>query len=158
MNLARPTGAANLETISERHRQILIVDDDPEARTLLARLLACDGYLTTALASAEEALEFLNSTTPALVITDYDMPGMDGLNLFKEMRDDPRHREIPVIMFSAHGGTAREAALIAGVDAYLIKGSLDWALLEQCVFELAGPGPLERRLPEVSSARARSAG
>lgn len=147
-----------METLSDRHRQILIVDDDLQTRILLARLLACDGYQTTALATAEEALAFLDSTTPALVITDYDMPGMDGLTLFKEMRGDPRHRDIPVIMFSAHGGTAKEEALVAGVDAYLIKGSLDWALLEEIVFRLAGPGPLEKRLPEVSPARARHAG
>ena len=137
---------------------ILIVDDHESTRSLLARLLTEDGYQTEAVAGPAEALAFLKTTKPALVITDFSMPEMDGLTLLAEMRKDPHLGDVPVIMFSALGGKWREVALRAGVNAYIVKGSMDFATLQHEIRRLAGPGMLEKRLPDVPAARAKDAG
>lgn len=136
----------------------MLVDDDEDARDLLARLLHGEGYQTVGLASPADALTFLETTKPALVITDFEMPGMNGLTFFREIRKDPSLRHVPVIIFSARSGEVRDVALQAGIDAYLVKGSMDWAILEYEILRLAGPGTLEKRLPDVPPPRAKDAG
>ena len=136
---------------------ILIADDDPDSRTVLALLLHGDGYETRAVSGSAEALVLLEVLQPALVIADYHMPHMNGLGLFAEMRKDPRHRGTPVILFSADDG-AREAALGAGVSAFVVKGSMDFAALQREVLRFAGPGTLEKKLPDVPPSRAKEAG
>ena len=135
-----------------------MVDDQQETRYLLARLVNGDGYQAVAVGDAAEALVFLETIKPSLVITDFDMPGMNGLALFTQIRMDPRHRDVPVIMFSANDGEVREAALREGVDAYVVKYSMDWATLQREILRLAGAGTLEKSLPDVTPAREKDAG
>lgn len=77
------------------------------------------------------------------------MPGLDGLHVFRHMKRDPRLAAIPVIMFSANDGLWKDRAIAAGVDAYIVKGALDWGLLQREVLRLAGPGtlPIAKPLP-----------
>src|SRR4051794_10208498 len=126
---------------------ILVVDDDPDLRKALLRLLRAYGYPADAVSSGEEALGFLTTHAPRLVVLDYGMPDMDGLTAFREMRKDTRLAQVRVIMFSALDGPVREAALREGVDAFVAKESLDLDLLRQEIQRLVGPPPRAKSAP-----------
>lgn len=83
-------------------KKILIVDDEENARIGLSKLLSQEGYKVSAVANGYEALNFLGSEQVSLVITDINMPKMDGLVFLREL-----NREYPstdVIMITAYGG------------------------------------------------------
>ncbi|GMV26482.1 MAG: hypothetical protein AMXMBFR58_25130 [Phycisphaerae bacterium] len=136
---------------------VLVVDDCEDIREALARLLRSDGYTPAQAADGGEALTYLRETIPALIITDLSMPGMDGIELVHHIRHDARTRAVPIIMFSATGGSAVEQAHAAGVQGYVLKESMDWAKLRQDILRLAGPGIRDHHPPAVISARARDA-
>ena len=119
---------------------LLVVDDHEDSRYVLVRMLFYEGYEAIGVASGQEALIFLGANKPSLVVLDYNMPDMDGLAVFSEMKKDDRLRNIPVIMFSANDGQVKEKALLSGVDAYIVKGSLDWADLHREIIRLVGAG------------------
>jgi two-component system chemotaxis sensor kinase CheA len=84
-----------------RHR-VLLVDDSPFFRNMLAPLLHAAGYAVTSVASAPEALIMLRAGARVdIVITDIDMPGMDGFELTAAVRRDPRTASVPVIGLSS---------------------------------------------------------
>jgi DNA-binding response OmpR family regulator len=82
-----------------RRRRILVVDDDPHARRAVARLLVEEGYETTEAADGEEASGLLASWRPDLVVTDLEMPRLDGWGLVEEVRR--RRPGTPVLVLSA---------------------------------------------------------
>lgn len=118
---------------------ILVVEDHPENRRLLVWFLRHEGYAVTACDDGRRALHVLDDCVPRLVILDYGLPGLDGLGVFRAIRRDPRLAGTRVLMFSAFDGPARDAALAAGVDAYVVKGAVDLAALGDLVRQLAGP-------------------
>jgi DNA-binding NtrC family response regulator len=79
---------------------ILVVDDEPNLRKVLRSLLEQSGYGTTTAASGSEALELVRSQDPDLVLTDVRMPGMDGLELLRELQAG--FPEIPVVILTAY--------------------------------------------------------
>ncbi|HKQ47958.1 MAG TPA: response regulator [Phycisphaerae bacterium] len=136
---------------------ILIVDDADDTRELLAHLLLREGYETLSVPGPAEAMALLEKVRPSLVILDFSMPQKSGLDVFAEIRSDARLRNVPVIMYSAND-SARESAMRAGIDAFILKGSMDWSALHREVVRLAGPGTLHKSLPDVPPARAKDAG
>jgi CheY-like chemotaxis protein len=119
---------------------ILVVDDHGGNAYVLRRVLMMEGYQAAAVTSGRAALEFLRGNAVSLVVLDYQMPEIDGIGVFRQMKADPALRDIPVIMFSAYDGKAREEALREGVAAWVMKGSLDLASLRRHVVRLIGPG------------------
>ncbi len=107
------------KTASQPER-VLIVEDDGPTRDGLAELVRTWGFATEAAANGEEALKFVTSFRPAIVITDMVMPRMSGLELLKALKDEAEH--IKVIMLTAQGSveTAVEA-LKDGAADYLTK-------------------------------------
>src|SRR4051812_36407867 len=105
---------------------ILVVDDHPDVRVTVVRLLMLEGYEAQAVASGEEALRYLESRIPHCILLDHNMPGMTGLELLSAIRADPRFAAINVVMFSAQDGPVKTRALAAGANAFVLKGSLDW--------------------------------
>ena len=99
---------------------VLIVDDEPNIRRVLAAMLKREGYETTAAADGEQALAVLHRTPVDVVVTDLVMPRIGGLELLREVR--ARHPDVPVIMITAHGtvDTAVEA-MKAGAFDYIAK-------------------------------------
>ena len=118
---------------------VLVVDDHDDTRAVLLLLLKREGYQSVGKNCGTDALFFLSTNTPKLVILDYSMPDMCGLSVFNTMRADPRLATVPVIMFSANDGQIEESARHAGVDAYIRKGTLDWGILRTEIRRLAGP-------------------
>jgi CheY-like chemotaxis protein len=110
--------------------RILVVDDSELVRRLAVRILEERPGLETVLAcDGKEALEIIASDPPAVVLTDLDMPGMDGLDLVKAVRR--RHGHIPVILMTAHGSEEIAVrALRAGAANYVPKRDLLHELLE----------------------------
>jgi len=99
---------------------ILLVDDDPDLLRLMTMRLSAAGYAVQTVASAEAALAQLAVRLPALLISDVRLPGLDGLQLFDEVR--MRHPSLPFILLTAHG-TIPDAveATARGAHAYLTK-------------------------------------
>jgi sigma-B regulation protein RsbU (phosphoserine phosphatase) len=103
---------------------ILVVDDDRASRRLLARTLTAAGYTCTEAESGEEALELVRKQPPCLLLLDYDMPGLNGADVSKQIRADPSPAiaQIPTIMLTGHGGEESEVlCLEAGADDFVTK-------------------------------------
>ncbi len=100
--------------------KVLIVDDEAGMQRLLARILDRQGYETLTVGSAKEAMQLINSDSFDLVLTDIQMPGMNGLELLREIKAfDP---SLPIIVVTAYG-TVESAveALRAGAYDYITK-------------------------------------
>lgn len=80
---------------------ILVVDDEPDTLVVFELLLSLSGYTVRTASSAEEALEALSRGPFDLILTDYMMPRMNGLELCARVRDDARSRATPIILHSA---------------------------------------------------------
>src|SRR5205823_135926 len=103
---------------------ILVVDDDRASRRLLARTLTAAGYACAEAESGEEALELVRKRPFCLLLLDYDMPGLDGADVSKQIRADPSPAvaQIPTIMLTGHGGEESEVlCLQAGADDFVTK-------------------------------------
>ncbi|HEC34207.1 MAG TPA: response regulator, partial [Chloroflexi bacterium] len=102
--------------------KILIVDDDLESLKLIGLMLQGRGYQIIAAQSGLQALSKITNECPDLVVLDVMMPGMDGLEVCRRLRADPRTATIPVIMFSAKTQVDdKVAGFEAGADEYLTK-------------------------------------
>lgn len=82
---------------------ILVCDDEPHIVHVVAAKLRNDGFEVLTAADGEEAFEVARQNRPNLLITDYQMPFLSGLELCAKLRGDPATRDIPVIMLSARG-------------------------------------------------------
>jgi PAS domain S-box-containing protein len=101
--------------------RLLVVDDNPDMRDYLVRLLA-DSWQVTSARDGDEALREVTRQVPDLVIADVMMPGTDGFTLLRRIRSDVRLAALPVILVTARAGeqTAIEG-LLAGADDYIVK-------------------------------------
>ena len=101
---------------------ILIVDDTPVNLKLTRILLVNEGYKVLTAASAEEALELLRGFHPRLILADIQLPGMDGLEMTRLIKQDERTRDIVVVALTAFAMKGDERkAVDAGCDGYITK-------------------------------------
>jgi DNA-binding response OmpR family regulator len=101
---------------------ILIVEDDFDIADLLRRYLTRAGHVTDALSDGAEALAFIRSRVPDLVVLDLMLPGVDGLEVCRTLRRTPETRALPIIMLTARTEEAdRVAGLELGADDYVTK-------------------------------------
>jgi chemosensory pili system protein ChpA (sensor histidine kinase/response regulator) len=101
---------------------VLVVDDSITVRRVTQRLLQREGYRVTLAADGLQALERLQQERPAVVLSDIEMPRMDGFDLVRNLRNDPRLADLPVIMITSRiAEKHREHARELGVDHYLGK-------------------------------------
>jgi DNA-binding response OmpR family regulator len=109
-----------LETGSRE--RILVADDSPAIRHLIAESLVRQGFAVTATADGQEALERARADRFDMVITDYDMPRMTGFELVHALKRDPATRDVPTMMLTARD-TRRDQAQMraAGLTSYLVK-------------------------------------
>jgi two-component system response regulator MprA len=99
--------------------RILVVDDDPEIVSFLKRGLTYEGYTVDTAGDGTEALAKARDAEPNLVILDVMMPGMDGMEVSKRLR---QASSIPILMLTAKGTVAdRVKGLNSGADDYLVK-------------------------------------
>ncbi len=101
------------------HRRILVVDDEPQITRVLRRGLMTHGYDVRVAADGESALDVWNDWPPDLVVTDLSMPGMDGIELCRRLREQS---QLPIIVLSVKGEEQiKVKALDAGADDYITK-------------------------------------
>ena len=104
------------------HESILAVDDEEDILELLRYNLSREGYRVTCAASGEDAVQTGKAILPDLILLDLLLPGMDGLEVCRRLKDDPRTRNIPIIMLTAKGEEADiVAGLELGADDYVTK-------------------------------------
>lgn len=100
--------------------KILIIDDDPDVRTLMKHLLQKEGHEIVTVSREKEVFEAISTFSPSLIILDVLLSGADGRKICKEIKADPTMGSIPVIMFSAHPG-ASEKISEYGADDFISK-------------------------------------
>lgn len=101
---------------------ILVVEDNDANQLLTQAVLELNGYRVDSAASASEAIDYLRSTTPDLILMDVHLPGLDGLSLTRQLKADPATAGIPVVALTAHAMRGdREMALDAGCVGYIAK-------------------------------------
>jgi CheY-like chemotaxis protein len=128
------SGRRDTDHPRQRARSILVVEDDPDSRAMLAAFLASQGYRVLTAANGEEGLALTRQHRPSLVLLDLMMPVMDGEQFLKHQRADVDIQQIPVVIVSAHGGAAG-LALQLGACGYLPK-PVDLDELCTCVARL----------------------
>jgi two-component system, cell cycle response regulator DivK len=102
--------------------KILIVDDSPTNLKLARVVLSSEGLEVRTADSAEDALMLLDTFTPHLILMDRQLPGMDGLELTRQLKADPNRRNIIVLALTAYAMKGdMERALAAGCDGYISK-------------------------------------
>ena len=102
--------------------KLLIVDDDKTTRKLLSMFLKGKGYEVVTAENGLDALEKLGTESVNLVVSDMNMPYMDGIELTKTVRADNNLKDIPIVMVTTEADDAeKEKAFEAGVDDYLVK-------------------------------------
>jgi two-component system chemotaxis response regulator CheY len=124
-----------------RNKRILIVDDAASIRMLIQALLLDAGYKkVTQVEDGKYALQHLKKSHTDLIICDWNMPGMSGLELFNQMGKDPELHNIGFIMLtSSAGGEKVKEAINCGVTSYILKPFKPDALLQnvaKCLAEI----------------------
>src|SRR5215472_2996794 len=100
---------------------ILVVDDLPQNVRLLDAVLSPKGFRVTTASSGAEALEALSKEHPDLVLLDIRMPGIDGYEVCRRIREDPETAFLPVIMITASEGEEKIRAIESGADDFVHK-------------------------------------
>lgn len=101
---------------------VLVVDDEPANLRLLTVLLSRHGYQVHEARTAEEALEIASKVRPKLVLADLQLPGMDGLEMTRQLKSNPETKDTIVVAVTAFAMKGDEQkALDAGCDGYITK-------------------------------------
>lgn len=122
-----------------RKRRVLVVDDSPLTRELLCSLLESVGYEILSASDGVEAFERLSKEPLDLMLTDLEMPRMDGLELTRRVKTHPTLRSLPVVIVTTRGSEVdRRKGMEAGADGYIAKGDLVRQDLVDVVARLLG--------------------
>ena len=101
---------------------ILIIEDNEKNRKLARDVLQVKGYQTIESETAEEGLKLVEERSPALILMDIQLPGMDGITAMKQLKSDPSAKGIPIIAITASAMTNNRTAMLAeGFDGYQTK-------------------------------------
>ena len=106
---------------SEVKPKILVVDDTPHNVRLLDAILSSHGYTVRSASSGPEALEKVTAEPPDLVLLDIQMPGMNGYEVCRRLRDVPATQFLPVVMVTSSDSEVRADAIEAGADDFITK-------------------------------------
>lgn len=133
--VSRKTAVAE-EPGTEKH-SILVVEDSITARVLLKNILEAAGYTVKTAVDGVDALASLKTENFDLVVSDVDMPRMNGFELTAKIRADKRLAELPVVLVTAlEAREHRERGVDVGANAYIVKSSLDQSNLVEVIGRL----------------------
>jgi two-component system, cell cycle response regulator DivK len=120
-------------------QRILVVEDNERNLKLVRDVLRFAGYLVIEARSGEQGVALAQELAPDLVLMDLQLPGIDGAQALRQLRDHPRTRDVPVVAVTAFAmKDDRDRAFRAGFDGYLEKPISVRALPEQVRDFLAG--------------------
>lgn len=101
---------------------ILIIEDNEKNRKLCRDVLQVKGYKTIESETAEEGLKLVEQRSPALILMDIQLPGMDGITAMKQLKADPKTQAISIIAITASAMTNNRTSMLAeGFDGYQTK-------------------------------------
>jgi two-component system alkaline phosphatase synthesis response regulator PhoP len=101
--------------------KILIVDDIEDARDMLAKLLELDNFTVITAEDGLAGLRKAESELPSLIITDINMPNLNGIEMIKRLREIPELSDTPIMAVTAYGEDTAEFAVEAGADFAMTK-------------------------------------
>lgn len=143
MKSARLHAAPPTPVISSSHagktesKKILVVEDSITSRMLLKGILESAGYVVTVAVDGVDAFTALRETVFDLVVSDVEMPRMNGIDLTGRIRNDKRLGDLPVVLVTAlESREQRERGIDAGANAYVVKSSFDQGNLLEIVRRL----------------------
>ena len=145
---------------SRTPNRVLVVDDDFVTRSMITDFLSTHGFEVVSFADAKSALESINEHRPQLIISDWEMPEMDGLELCQRVRDETKGNHVHFIMLTVHASKEELArAFDAGVDDFLAKPFEEVELMARLRSGLRGGGergifPAESRFAAIDRATA----
>ncbi|MBC7792905.1 MAG: response regulator [Clostridia bacterium] len=120
--------------IEETTKHILLVEDSSITRTMIARILRALGYEVVEAPDGEAAATILSRRAVDLVLTDIDMPRMDGIRLVQHIRAKKAWKRLPIVVLSTRGSAEdQRRALDAGADAYLVKTDFSEEVLRDLI-------------------------
>ncbi len=103
-------------------KTILTVDDSPSIRQMLAYVLTSNGYKVIEAEDGEQGLEFAKANQADLVLTDQNMPKMDGIALIKALRDLPNYKKVPIMMLTTESSQVlKQQGRDAGATGWMVK-------------------------------------
>ncbi len=150
--LTKPLDWSRLPSLLKRHSRpadggdVLVVDDDPENREMLRRMLEREGWTVVEAENGRRALDCVEAARPSMILLDLMMPEMDGFAFMEEFRKHPENRMVPVIVVTAKDLTEEDHRRLTGQVAsilqkgqttredlmgevrQLLKKSLDWSI------------------------------
>ena len=132
---------------------ILVIEDEPAIQELISATLLHAGHQPMCAFSAEEAAAIINSTLPDVVLIDWMLPGMSGIQYARKLRGEERTRSLPVILLTARGEEQdKVTGLESGADDYLTKPFSPRELVARI------KAVLRRRAPEMTDDRVEAEG
>jgi chemotaxis protein histidine kinase CheA len=127
------------ETRGDEAIHILVVDDSVNTREIEKSILESYGYKVTMAGDGMEALEKAGERSYDLVITDVEMPRLDGFSLTERLRKDEIYKDTPIIIVTSREKEEdKRRGIMVGADAYIVKGSFDQSNLLETVQNLVG--------------------
>jgi two-component system chemotaxis sensor kinase CheA len=132
-------GAPAVATKTERlASKVLVVDDQFTVRELQRSILEAAGYRVETARDGTEALaRVVSEPDLGLVVTDIEMPEMDGIELLRSIRAEPQHASLPIVVVTARGGEEdRRRGVEVGADAYIVKDEFNQQTLLDTVERL----------------------
>lgn len=104
------------------HPTLLLIEDEAQQREALTLVLESEGYTVVAVPSAEEALQSIRASKPALVVSDIKLTGLDGFTMFEQLRQEPPFRDLPFLFITGYNDLATiENAKRLGAAGYITK-------------------------------------
>ena len=143
----KPVDWNKLAHVMERFRgegDVLVVDDDADARAWLRAVLERSGWSVVEAAHGQEALEQVERAVPQLILLDLTMPVMDGFAFLRALRERPDWRDVPVVVLTARDLSADDRERLGGADRVLAKGETSLRDLAGQVRALASVPPPPR--------------
>lgn len=103
-------------------KQVLLIEDEPNIIEAISFILSRDGWTVKTHSNGADAVEMVRERQPDVLILDVMLPGKSGYDILRELREDPGHSDLPVLMLTARGQSKdREIAERAGCDAFMTK-------------------------------------
>lgn len=137
LRLSSSNGQTGKETSETAPKNILIAEDSITVRNMLRNLVEAAGYAVKTAVDGQEAFGFLQSEDFDLVVTDIEMPHMNGFELTSSIRQDAALMHLPVVLVtSLESPDDRQRGLEAGANAYIIKGSFEKSNLLETINKL----------------------
>ena len=130
--------APNVAELRQRRQRVLVADDSLTTRTMERYILEAAGYEVMLAGDGAEALALLQERGCDVLVSDVEMPGLDGIELTTRVRAEPALRDVPIILVTSLDSPAdRERGLQAGAEAYIVKTSFDQDQLLRTIREIA---------------------